>query len=73
MPLNGTNIVRKNKLLTSINHKSIRNYSESPSARQNHQESTKCTSTRHTRLEHCLTTLNKIDRLTFTTLEAQLV
>ena len=78
MPLNGTNIVRKNKLyIYSINHKIIRNCPESPSAGQNHQESTKCTNTRLTRLEHCLVSIfcddNKIDRQSFTTRKAQFV
>ena len=40
--------------INSINHKIIRNCPEPPSTRQNHQESARCTSTCHIRLERCL-------------------
>ena len=44
--------------LEKINHINInkitRNCPEPPSTRQNHQESTKCTSNRHAQLERCL-------------------
>ena len=58
-----------------MNHKKVQNCLEPPSAEQNHQESTKCTSPCHTQLEvvwfQFFTILNKIDRLTFTRRKAQ--
>ena len=56
MPLNGTNIEKINHI-NSINHKIIRNCPEPPSAGQNHQESSKSTSTHHARLERCLVSI----------------
>ena len=47
-------LLEKINHINSINYKIILNCLEPPSAGKNQQESTKCASTRHTLLEHCL-------------------
>ena len=50
-------LLEKINHINGINHKTIRNCSEPPSAGENHQQSPKRTNTRFTQLELCLVSI----------------